>query len=600
MRLLEKIERTFENVEAYIDGNVFAITNALLQSTELSQTVGAAVLAAPLIGLALKTQDKENKFVANSISRGIGSTIWYGSIATTFIASAGLIYSFSDDLLTNYEYYSRLYLSVFKTLYENMLGGVVSGGIIGALFYIFSRTAYTKLLSDIEEKLTWTADKPDGLPPTEKDILKLKVRKVSQWRLKRWLKRAHARKEVFIGINQNSGKPIFIPLTKALADCWQVSGMPGAGKGVFNQLLFTQLIKFGHVNIVFNPKKDAYCRSALYRACDQAGVPFYRVDLTQTSASINPIAGCSKEEVFEVLCSGFGYEDTRQESSFYSAVARRVIREVSEQGLPQSIPAFLEAAGPVFQEVGKDSANLQNKLTELVLLNATQTEDASALFNVFEHGGCILIEGAPNNESVLTLMKMLHIRSVQLASNRLDSEPPVNFWLDESKYVLCPSVINGLGTSRSFNFRYSLSTQSDSDSEATNMPFPASAVRQIINDDTPLKVIHSTHDHETAERISKHCGTKASLYSSSSASINELATETSDGKRVLSLREEPIFHPNIIKALPKGMAIITGAVRWPTMVTIPTLLVDKLDVPFYKAPSLSKKDAYDKKEDDLL
>jgi len=329
-------------------------------------------------------------------------------------------------------------------------------------------------------------------------------------------------------------------------------------------------------------------------------VPFYRVDLTANHPSISILSGCSSEEAFEVLCSGFGLEDTHQESSFYAAVARRIIREVTHNAVPNSLPEFLQKAQPIFAEVGKESANLANKLTELSLLKANQTEDASPLLDVFQRGGCLLIEGTPNNQSVLTLMKMLHVRVVQLASSRQPSDVPVNIWLDEAKYVLCPSIINGLGTSRSFNFRYSITTQSNSDYETIQVPYSPEAARKVVNDDTPLRVIYSSRDHDTAESISKHCGTQEGVISSSSTSINELATETSNGERRVSISEEPIFHPNIIKGLPTGMAIVTGAVPWPTLVSIPTLIVDKINVRAHQAPPLDPKYQHGGDSEELL
>jgi len=588
MNTFEKLDYYLQYLSTYATEIVMAVMAALVSDPELSKLVGATIIGLPLIGLALKTLDRENGFFLYAMSRLTGTLILYGMFFAIIVSSVVFCYVYVDDLKLNYQYFSKFYLNAFTSIYIPAINGASIGIGCGILFYIASRTLYTKCLTYIEGKLTWSTVTARGVP-TEKDIKRLKVRKVTQRQLKRWLQKAHASQKVFIGVNNTTAKPIFIPLKNALAHCWQVSGQPGAGKGVFNQLLFSQFIKFKHVNIVFNPKKDEFARSALYSACKNAGLPFHRVDLTADHPSISVLNGCSGEEAFEVVCSGFGFEDTHEESSFYAAVARRIIREVTDQSVPKSIPEFLVNAQPTFAEVGKESANLANKLTELAFLRANQTEDASPLLDVFQHSGCLLIEGTPNNQSVLTLMKMLHVRIVQLASNRQPSETPVNIWLDEAKYVLCPSVINGLGTSRSFNFRYSITTQSNSDYETIQVPYSPEAARKVVNDDTPLRVIYSSRDHDTAESISKHCGTQEGIISSSSTSINELATETSNGERRVSISEEPIFHPNIIKGLPTGMAIITGAVPWPTLVSIPTLLVDKLNIQAHKAPPLDPK-----------
>jgi hypothetical protein len=599
MKTLEIFDNTIGNIMSYLDQRVYDSINLLIQNPDLAQMTAAAIIASPIVGLVLKTQDRDKIFFLSSLTRLTGATILYGSICALSMASVSLSISYLRALAIDYEYYSEAYMKAFVFILDNSNKGALIGLVIAAIVFVFSRTAYTKFLSNLESKIKWSTELPLGVP-TEEDIKRLKVKKVSQFKLKRWLKKAHAKEQVFLGIDHKRNKPIFIPLETALADCWQVSGQPGAGKGVFNQLLFSQFIQFGHVNVIFNPKKDAYARSSLFNACKEASKPFYRIDLTLCHPSINVFAGCTAEEIFEILCSGFGFENTPKESNFYAAVSRRIIREVTEYGSPKSIPEFLEQAQTIFDDVGKNSANLNNKLTELALLKATQTEDARPLLDVFERGGCLLIEGTPNNESVLTLMKMLHVRVVQLASCRGESKVPVNIWIDESRHILCPSVITGLGTSRSFDFRYSLTTQSNADFEAAHLSFPPKAVRQIINDDTPSRVLYSTQDYDTTVSISEHCGTQEGLDSSNLTSLNELATETANGERRVSKSEGPIFHPNLIKGLPKGVAIITGAVRWATMASIPPLIVEKIEIPAYQAKPLNKRDTNCKDKDELL
>ena len=187
------------------------------------------------------------------------------------------------------------------------------------------------------------------------------------------------------------------------------------------------------------------------------------------------------------------------------------------------------------------------------------------------------------------LMKMLHIRVVQLASNRIDMSLPVNVWVDECKYMLCPSVINALGTARDKNCRLFLTNQSNADFEAVSMHFPSSAIREIINDNTPFKACYATRNRVTAQAISEHCGTKDGIAASSLTSVNEMGTETPNGERHVSKVEEPIFHPNLIQNLPRGMAILSGIVSWPILAIIPTIVVQKCVVPFYEATPLAAK-----------
>lgn len=598
MSLRSLVEQAIVEAPTQIIGILSSVLSALESNPGQAHLIVALVCAVPATGIALKRLNKESEFIFYSVSRVLGKSIIIATKGAAFLSSVavGCTYLYID--LSDYKRFDKsVFTELLSKLYEHVPAGILSGVIAGLAFYVFTRTLYSRLLETIEQRLTWRTLTRSKIP-NESHVASLKPAKISQAKLKRWLKKVHEQKKVFIGVNERR-KPIFTPVERAIEDCWQISGQPGSGKGVFNQLLFAQLIKFNHVNVVFNPKPDNYARSLLYKICQEANLPFYRLDLSAEHASINVLNGCSKEEVFEVFCSGLGYEDTAQESSYYKTVARRIIREVIDSDTPTSISAFIDRALPIFSKMGKDSANIENKLNEISRLAACQTEDASPLLDVFKNGGCLLIEGSPNNDSVLTFMKMLHVRTVQLASNRQKNSAPVNIWLDESKYLLCPSIINGLGTSRSFNFKYMLTVQSNADFEAVHLPFPPSAIREIINDDTPSRVIFSTRSRETAETISKHCGTRSGIAESTTTRLNELATETSNGGRKISTMEEPIFHPNLIQNLPKGIAILSGIVRWPILVSIPTLESDGFIPEAYVAPRFFRFNL-NEKGDDLL
>ena len=257
-------------------------------------------------------------------------------------------------------------------------------------------------------------------------------------------------------------------------------------------------------------------------------------------------------------------------------------------------------AWTLLDEVGKDSANLNNKLTELALIQATQTDHDGGLSDIFENGGCILIEGSPNNDTALTLMKMIFVRVIQMASNRDDKSLPVNLWLDECKYLLCQAVVNALGTVRDKNCRLFLTNQSHADFEAVSMQYPSSAIREIVEDNTPFKAAYATRNRETANWIAEHCGTTEGVSESSSTYVNELATEVTNGERKITTIEEPIFHPNLIQNLPRGLAILSGVVSWPTLISIPHISVEKVNVPIFKAPQLSDSQKSLISKEDLL
>lgn len=598
MNIFELFDAAIRNAVLQIDQSTYAVINELANNPEAALLTGAAIMATPLTGLSLKTLDKENTFALNSLSRFCGSSVFYGSLATLFVASAGLVVTASDDLVTNYEHYHKAYLTAFEKIAVNFVPGLGVGLATAVIAFILSRTIYTKALSRLESKLRWSTELPSGTPG-EAEISALKSDTIRTSKVKRCIRKARAKKSLLLGFKRN-GKPIYANLKKVLSGSWQTSGESGAGKGVFNQLIFNQLIKFGHINIVLNPKPDEYASSALSQACDEANVPFYRLNLLSGKPCINPLAGCSPEEMFEVLSSAYGLEETAQISDYYISRDRATLREIIASTQSSNIPELLKDGQPFFREHGKETSSLENKLTELSLLPATQTAEDGGLLEVFSKGGCILVDGSVNNETALILMKMLFVRVIQLTSNRDDKSIPVNIWVDECKYLLCPSILNALGTARDKNCRLFLTNQSNADFEAVSMQHPSSAIREIVIDNTPHKASYATRNRATAQAISNHCGTKDGVTASSLTSINEMGTETQNGERRVSIVEEPIFHPNLIQNLPRGVAVLSGIVDWPTLAIIPTLEVQKRSVPYHVAIPLARKEQHIKGKESLL
>ena len=124
------------------------------------------------------------------MSRSLGSCIFYGSIAASFVATAGFIITASDDLVTNYEHYHRAYLTAFEEILPNLLPGLGYGLAVAIVAFILSRIVYTKVLNKLESKLRWSTELPSGTPG-EADISKLRLDAIKSSKVKRCIKRAH-------------------------------------------------------------------------------------------------------------------------------------------------------------------------------------------------------------------------------------------------------------------------------------------------------------------------------------------------------------------------------------------------------------------------
>jgi hypothetical protein len=578
MNILNKSELIIDAaINALVQKTSF-ITDAIFYSNGVAFWCGLLMVFSVLLGFTLKSFRKDDDFFVSILIRAIGKLLIGLFFIMLVIVFTSLATTLGRNLNSHYDYYQLVYSSLLPITSQNLASGLIAGAILSVLIYVYIRTYLHPIVGKFADKISVRSKESTEIPDLT-NIETFLPKRIEYDPMPR-IKQAMSQNKIFLGLDIKT-RPVFISIEKALTGSTQVGGGSGSGKGVFLQMMAYQFIQTGHINIVFNPKPDEWAPSVLQQACFAAKRPFYVLNLNGQIPCINPLAGCIKEEFVELICSTCDLETSAAESAYYLQAERSLTRNLSnlfDRHDDLTIPDILDLGCEIFADSGREANGLQSKLFELAQIDALQTQFDGGLSDVYENGGCILIEGSPHNQSSLLLMKMIFNRVVQMTSNRKDKSIPVNIFADEVKFLLSTSLINTLGVLRDKNGRLFCANQSNADFEAGTLRMPANAVRESFLDNTPNKIFYTTGSRNTAEWISHHCGTRNTFEETEITGINELAAETLQHERRIKRIEEPVFHPNLIQNLPKSCAIITGFVDQPTLVFLSPIRVPKVEV----------------------
>jgi hypothetical protein len=578
MNILQKAGLYIELVKSNFIQITNNIADALLYSKEVAFWTGLLMVFTISIGFTLKSFRGNDNFFISILFRLVRKLLIVLFISLLVIIVVSIITSILNDLLTNYNYFISIYSILLPKAGSSLVAGLIGRCISSLLIYIYIRTYLHPIVGKFADKISVRSKESTEIPDLSN--IETFLPKCIEYDPMPLINQALSHNKIFLGLDIKK-RPVCISIEKALTGSTQVGGGSGSGKGVFLQMMAYQFIQAGHINIVFNPKPDEWAPSLLQQACVAAERPFFVLNLNGQMPCINPLAGCSKEEFVELICSTFDLDSSAAESSYYSQAERSLTRNLSSlfgKHDNLTIPDILDLGCEIFADSGREANGLQSKLFELAQIDSIQTQFDGGLSDVFENGGCILIEGSPLNQSSLLLMKLIFTRVVQMTSNRKDRSIPANIFVDEVKYLLSASLINTLGIIRDKNSRLYCANQSNADFETGAQRMQANAVRQTFLDCTPNKAFYVTGNRDTAEWISHHCGTRNAYEETEITSINELAAETLQHERRIRRIETPIFHPNLIQNLPKSCAIITGFVDQPTLVFLSPIRVPKVEV----------------------
>jgi hypothetical protein len=466
--------------------------------------------------------------------------------------------------------------------------GLMYGGLLGACIFYFSKRKLEPFIANVIEAFSRKFTK-EYIFPEFKNLDRI-LPHSPRFSLAKVLKKARKKDSIFFGACSN-GEAILVSFNKATQPNYQILGETGSGKGVFLSLVFSQFVGFDAACILFCPKPDDQLANSLHSACIKNNQLFVRANLASNHAVINPLFEVNERELFLLIKMTFELQSSGEGVGYYVLLERefaQLISEYANDAERLSLNGLYEYALSRSSEVCKEALGLIIKIKEIATLPATQTYDDAHLLKIFENGGCLLIEGNTEDESVLVLMRMLIHRVCQITVNRKNKNRKVCVAFDEAKYCLTTSANNYLGTIRSANGCFYLAHQSNADFESVQLRMPPAAVRESCLDNLTKRIVYKTTNYATASYISDLCGTKLVRSDLVNTVSNELAAETQSLERKTSKVEVPNIHTNIVQNLPSFCAIAVGIMPEPTYMFVPIIKTAAVQINCYVAKSFDE------------
>ncbi|MTZ83909.1 type IV secretory system conjugative DNA transfer family protein [Citrobacter sp. JL978] len=372
---------------------------------------------------------------------------------------------------------------------------------------------------------------------------------------------AKARDLMLLGLDEKQ-KAVTVPRATWVKSHVQVMGPPGTGKGVVVGITLSQAIGYGDAVFWFDPKNDQWASSVMASACEKAGVPFVVVNLQRGQpAQINPFHNVTRDELYELLETGFSLGERGTEADHYRLGDRDAAWELCQMVDTPSISAselYRMAHDHLPKSVLDKAEGFMSKLKELTRLTATQTAEGVDMRDFVERGGCLYVIGHTRDDVVIRMQRMLVMRLVQMREAMPHHRRHVTGFLDEIKYLLSKPVLNALGTVRDKGMNFLLAHQSMGDLGSVPNVELESARREFL-DCTPIRWFYRNKDFDVAEWISNMTGQTTIDTARRSVTRNEGYAERVEAEVVLMDKQKNLIDTNQVQNLPDGCAVCIGA-----------------------------------------
>ncbi|HFI1565864.1 TPA: type IV secretory system conjugative DNA transfer family protein [Yersinia enterocolitica] len=391
-------------------------------------------------------------------------------------------------------------------------------------------------------------------------------------------------KGVFIGLNENRD-PQYIPLSDWQKQHADVIGTTGAGKGVATGLLIYQSILAGEGVFEMDPKNDEWAPHLIRKACEDAGKPFYLIDLNRPEYQLNLIGGITAEHLEELFIAGFSLAEKGEAADFYRIDDRRAARATAQLINENPTATIRDLFNSDFvQSIAETIKGFFGKIEELALLNSINAPDGLALKKIFDDGGCCYIIGSMRNSKVIATQRMILVRLMQLAElrDRINTTPrPIAIHLAELKYHLSRPALEGLGAARDKGVHIIMDHQSVADLRDCPADLNGDAVVGAVVENAKFKLVYKLQDPDTALWVAKMSGTILVDDESRKAKTNRVLTEVIDDERTIRQAERFYIDSNMLLNLPPFVSYIFTATELPRASLISPLKVKKQPLQVY-------------------
>lgn len=398
------------------------------------------------------------------------------------------------------------------------------------------------------------------------------------------------KKGVFIGLNENRD-PQYIPLSDWQKQHADVIGTTGAGKGVATGLLIYQSILAGEGVFEMDPKNDEWAPHLIRKACEDAGKPFYLIDLNKPEYQLNLIDGITAEHLEELFIAGFSLAEKGEAADFYRIDDRRAARATAQLINENPTATIRDLFNSDFvQSIAETIKGFFGKIEELALLNSINAPDGLALKKIFDDGGCCYIIGSMRNSKVIATQRMILVRLMQLAElrDRINTTPrPIAIHLAELKYHLSRPALEGLGAARDKGVHIIMDHQSVADLRDCPADLNGDAVVGAVVENAKFKLVYKLQDPDTALWVAKMSGTILVDDESRKAKTNRVLTEVIDDERTIRQAERFYIDSNMLLNLPPFVSYIFTATELPRTSLISPLKVKKQPLQVYDVTSIT-------------
>lgn len=373
----------------------------------------------------------------------------------------------------------------------------------------------------------------------------------------------------FLGLGEK-GEPIY--WEGDLPHC-QVVGTSGAGKGRAIGMIVAQCALARQPCFINDPKDDEYGPAQAKKAADDAGVPYFYIDLRKKIPQINIFSGRTEDQVEELLVAGFELGEKGEASDFYKLADRDMawtIAELFEVGdTPQSI-------FKAYSKLMEKAEGFRAKFSELARTPSINAEAGIPLKEIVQKGGVVYIVGSMRNSRIIRIQKMLLVWLIQEAESRdrIESSPKkILVVLDELKYHISKTALEALGAARDKGLHVLMAHQSLGDLRDCPSDLKPETVIDAVFENAPLKIVYRVQSPETAELFARKSG-KILVDIETRKVDKTLGLAQKVKERRISQEQSYLYDENEILYLPKGVGIVFGQ-GLPQKVSIAPIQVTK-------------------------
>lgn len=375
--------------------------------------------------------------------------------------------------------------------------------------------------------------------------------------------------KVFLGITQN-GKPIY--WDGDLPHC-QVVGTSGTGKGRFTGVTVAQCAIAKQPIFIFDPKDDEFGPAQAKKAAEDAGIPYFYLDLRKRKPQISCFAGCDQDQLEELLIASFELGEKGGDSDHYRHAEREMAELISQLYEENDTPySLFKAHGKLMEK----TVGFRTKFRDLARTPSINAKKGLSLEEVVKNGGIVYIVGSMRNTRIIRIQKMLLVRLIQLAESRdrISSTPKkILVVLEELKYHISKAAIEALGAARDKGLHLLMTHQSLGDLRDCPSDLKPETVIDAVFENTPLKVVYRVQSPETAEFFARKSG--MILVDVESRQVDKtLGLAQKVTERKITQAQSYLYDENQILYLPKGVGIVFGQ-GLPQKVSIAPLQVIK-------------------------